>query len=58
VEKITQQLLKNLKHVSAVSVDQSNYKNGGGFPSHHMAYDDSENKQTKEDRMKDITMDN
>jgi hypothetical protein len=58
IEKHVNELLENLKNVSAVNVDHSNYRNQGGYPMHHMAFDESENRQAKEDANQDVTMDN
>lgn len=58
IEKITKKILENLKNVTAVCVDHSYYRNhSGGHPPHHMAYDDSENRQAREDRQKDVNTD-
>ena len=44
MEKHLKELLDNLKHVSATNVDHSNYRNSSGYPVHHMAFDEKENK--------------
>lgn len=44
VEKHLKELVTNLKNVSAVNVDHSNYRNQGGYPMHHMAFDEKENR--------------
>lgn len=53
VERTTKKILENLKNVNAVNVDHSNYRNQGGFPPHHLAFDEKENQQVKEDKYKD-----
>ncbi len=44
--------------MTAVNVDHSNYRNKGVFAPHHLVYDESENRQVREDKNKDITPDN
>ena len=53
IEKVTKQIFDNLKHVQATNVDHSNYRNRGGFPPAHLAFDESENRQCQEDREDD-----
>jgi histone deacetylase 1/2 len=40
VEQITKQILDNLKHVSAVNVDHSSYRNRLGHPPPHCGFDE------------------
>eukprot|EP00347_Sterkiella_histriomuscorum_P011199 403373368 len=58
IEKSTQEILQNLKNVQAVNVDHSYYRNQQGHAPHHLAFDESENRQIKEDKNKDTTPDN
>lgn len=57
IEKVTKQLFENLKQISAVNVDHSSYRNRGGHPPPHVAFDEQENRQVQEDREKDINHD-
>ena len=53
LEKVTKQILDNLKNVQAINVDHSYYRNGQHKVSKFKGFDESENKQAKEDRMMD-----
>jgi len=43
IERTTKLILENMKNVSAVNVDHSNYKNGGVVPPKHLDFDHSMN---------------
>ena len=57
LEKIFKKIQDHLKHVSPVNVDHSSYRNQGGHPMAHCAYDDQENRQVREDKQMDINTD-
>ena len=44
VEQVTKQIIENLKNVTPTNVDHSSYRNRGGHPPPHLAYDESENR--------------
>jgi len=43
IEKTTKQILENLKQVEAVTVDHSNYRNGGAAKNLQYEFDEKEN---------------
>lgn len=43
MEKLTKEIIDNLRKTTAVNVDHSNYRNQGGFPMRHMNFDEKEN---------------
>ena len=51
-------IFENLRSVSATSVDLSNFKNGGSQVPDHMDFDQSKERDIKEDRDQDINTDN
>ena len=57
LERITKKIIENLKNVEAVNVDHSSYRNQGGHPPKHMAFDEKENNEIKEEKNQDINMD-
>ena len=40
MERHTKEIIENLKHVSAVNVDHSSYRNASGHPVPHMNFDE------------------
>ncbi len=44
IERTTKQIFEHLKNVRPTNVDHSNYRNGGGHPPPHLAFDESENR--------------
>lgn len=57
LDKKKAQIFEKLKSVSATSVDMSNFQNGNSNVPDHMDYDDTKERDLKEDRDQDKNTD-
>lgn len=58
LDKTIERIFENLKQVNAVTVDMSNYQNGGSTVPNHLDYDPSKENDYKEDKQQDMNTDN
>lgn len=53
LERITKKIMENLKHIDAVNVDHSSFRNNGGHPQPVLKVDEKEMAQAKADKNMD-----